>query len=73
MLPSNALVALKRTVWDQNKEAFASLSTFSANSPSQLDVLSPDRHPPSTDSAQVRVFKQSDHVCFCRFLQSQYG
>ncbi|KFD45535.1 hypothetical protein M513_13582 [Trichuris suis] len=69
----NALVALKGTVWGQNKEAIASLSTFSANSPNQLDVLCHNRHPASMDGAQIRVFKQADHVCFSRLLQSQYA
>ena len=46
------------------------LSTFSSDSPGQLDVLGHDGHPLGVDGAQVGVLEQTDEVGLAGLLQS---
>ena len=50
-----------------------SLSTFSTDSPGQLDVLWHDGDSLGVDGAQVGVFEESDQVSFAGFLESHDG
>jgi hypothetical protein len=53
--------------------AALSLSTFSADSARQLDVLGHDGHALCVDRAQVRVLEQADEVGLARLLQGHHG
>ena len=46
------------------------LSTFSSDSPGQLNVLGHDGHPLGVDGAQVGVLKQTNEVGLAGLLQS---
>lgn len=47
------------------------LSSFSSNSPGELDVFRHNSDTFSVDGAQICVFKQADEIGFGCFLQSQ--
>lgn len=63
------LVALKRAVCLLVVSMKPSLSTFSSDTTSQLDVLWHDGHSLGVDGAQVGVLKKSNQVGFAGFLQ----
>ena len=50
-----------------------SLSTFSTDSPGQLDVLWHDGDSLGVDGAQVGVFEKADQVSLAGLLQSANG
>jgi hypothetical protein len=52
-------------------EAPSFLSTFSTNSPGELDVFRHDSNPLGMDCTQVGVLKQTHQVGFSRLLKSQ--
>ena len=47
--------------------------TFATDSAGKLDVLGHDGHSLGMDGAQVRVFKETDHVGFGCLLKSKHG
>ena len=47
------------------------LSSLSADSTSKLDILGHDGNSFGVDRTQVRIFKKSNEVRFCSFLESQ--
>lgn len=64
------LVALKRAVWESCCVQVYFLSTLSADTASQLDILGHDGDTLGVDGAQVGVLEKSNQVSFASLLQS---
>ena len=50
-----------------------SSDTFTADAPSQLNVLRHDRHPLRVNCAQIRILEQADHVGLARLLDCEHS
>ena len=57
---------------NQLEQTAVTLSAFSTDTASELDVLRHDRHTLGVDRTQVGVFKQPDQVRLGRLLQRQH-
>ncbi|KRY04119.1 hypothetical protein T12_5679, partial [Trichinella patagoniensis] len=55
-----------------NAEVGLVLSPFTTNPPGKLNVFRHDGHPLCMDSTKVCVFKETNKVGFCSFLQCKH-
>ena len=66
-------MALKRAFFLQGFDEKDSLSSLSANSSGELDILRHDGDSLGVNSAQVGIFEQTDQISFAGLLESHDG